>query len=131
MDHSTEQPIAIESRRSDQRQKLDAAYTWVRVRRAGQRYFRLTGHAYDISNSGMRFELDEALDPGEHVDVELMLPRAGTKRIRGKGTIVRLHDPDEVGPIRMGLRFREMHQKADQARLERYLLQTQQMREAA
>ncbi len=123
--------LTPDSGRVAPRYKLDAAYTWVRVRRQGQRYFRLTGHAYDVSSSGMRFELDEALTPGQTVDVELMLPRSGTKRIRATGSIVRLHDPDEVGPIRMGLQFSEMRQDADRQRLERYLSQIQHLQNAA
>ena len=40
------------------------------------------GHVYDISESGVRIELDDALDPGETVSLHLDLPapRARSRR---------------------------------------------------
>ncbi len=103
------------------RKPLPAGYADVRVRRAGQPHFQLTGHAYDISRGGVRFELDEPLECGEQVEIEVRLPEARRRPIRARGVMVRLHEADEVGPVRMGLQFTALDSSADRAALDRYL----------
>ncbi len=50
-------------------------YTEVIVQRiAAGRMAELTGHAYDISEGGLRVELDGRLEIGEHVNLTLILP---------------------------------------------------------
>ncbi len=93
-----------DDRRRHERTSLPAAYTRVLVRRPGRSRFSLAGHAYDISAGGIRFELDKPLPVGEEVDVKLKLPGVDTP-LRAHGTVIRFHDPDEVGPVRMGLKF--------------------------
>lgn len=34
----------------------------------------ITGHAYDISEAGMRIELDGSTDPGDHLTISVALP---------------------------------------------------------
>lgn len=111
---------------TDQRQHprypLPAAYTPIQVRRAGEPDYAHEGHAYDISMGGVRFELDAPLEAGEHVDLAITLPGRAAGKVHAHGVMVRLHDPDEVGPVRMGLSFDGLASEADRRELERFLL---------
>lgn len=113
-------PMRLDQRRHVRR-KLDAPYTDIRVRRMGQGFAMLEGHAYDISLGGIRIELDDPLLAGEFVDMEVRLPKMHETPIRVAGRIVRFCDPGEVGPIRMGVMFNEFHTAEDRARLARHL----------
>jgi c-di-GMP-binding flagellar brake protein YcgR len=81
------------------------------------------GHIYDISMGGIRFELDDAMDAGTPVEVEMHLPTGNVeaKPIHAHGKVVRFHDPDEVGPIRMGLAFTGLPTAADRRALAGFL----------
>jgi c-di-GMP-binding flagellar brake protein YcgR len=104
------------------RLKLPAMYTLIRVRPEGQERYCWTGYIYDISASGMRFELDAALEAGTHVEVRAMLPGSQQVTIQASGTVVRQHDDaDERGPIRMGLKFERFVRHADRTRLIDYI----------
>ena len=97
-------------------------YTVVRVRPRGDKRYRWTGFAYDISNTGMRFELDEALEPGSHLEVRVMLPGSPPSTFRATGRVIRMHDdPDEPGPVRMGMHFETFRLAADRKHLAGYL----------
>ena len=110
-----------ESRRAS-RVALPAMYTVVRVRPRDSQRYRWTGFAYDISNSGMRFELDESLPLGTELDVRVMLPGSAPTTFHASGQVVRLHDdPDEPGPVRMGLHFDDFRQPSDRDRLIGYV----------
>ncbi len=108
--------------RSNPRLRLPAMYTLLRVRHVGDPRYRWTGHIYDISNSGMRFELDAPLPAGTQVEVRGMLP--GIHQVvtfHATGRIVRLHDDQEVGPIRMGMTFTRFNHDIDRQRLNIYI----------
>ena len=61
------------------------------------------GHAYDVSESGLRLELDSALPVGTPVDVELHMPGLGSA-IHLVGRVARVFDEiDDPGPRRMGM----------------------------
>lgn len=109
--------------RSHPRLKLPPMYTLVRARLAGAPQYRWTGHIYDISASGMRFELDEALDMGETLEVRGMLPGAHHTTFRAVGRVVRLHDDEDdgPGPVRMGMHFDRFETESDARRLSDYL----------
>lgn len=108
--------------RSASRVTLPAMYTVVRVRPPGSGRYRWTGFAYDISSTGMRFELDESLPQGTDLEVRVMLPGSTPTHIHLTGQVVRIHDdPDEPGPVRMGMRFDDFRQTADRDRLSGYL----------
>ena len=114
-------PPSIDVRRAP-RLTLAAMYTLVHVRPAGTSRYPWAGHIYDISASGMRFELDEALEPGTHVDITATLPGPDHPTITATGRIVRLHgDSDEPGPVRMGMTFERFSHTADRLRLAHYL----------
>ena len=120
MDHTTAQ-FTFNSRRAP-RLKLPAMYTLVRVRPVGERAYPWTGYIYDVSQHGMRFELDEALEPGTRVDVRAVLPGGRPVTFRATGRVVRLHDDaDDPGPIRMGMAFEAFDEDADAVQLDGYL----------
>jgi hypothetical protein len=96
---------ARDSRQSP-RLHLPPMYTVIRVRPQGAQKFVWTGHIYDISAEGMRFELDEPLPEGAAVEVRAMLPGTVATTVCGAGHIVRRHDDDaDPGPVRMGFAF--------------------------
>jgi hypothetical protein len=79
------------------------------------------GHIYDISEGGVRFELDEPLPEGKRVGVEIHLPGCRTL-IRAYGKIVRVNDAaDDPGPRRMALRFDTFVDEESKSALRRYL----------
>lgn len=118
----TTQAGAATDTRQFPRLKLPAMYTLIRVKPTGDERFRWTGYIYDISASGMRFELDQALDPGTEVEVRAMLPGAFHTTFHAVGKVVRLHDDaEDRGPMRMGLVFEKFTHHADRRRLHEYL----------
>ena len=112
---------------SDSRQlprlKLPAMYTLVRVRPAGEEKYTWSGFIYDISEGGMRFEIDDAIEPGTKIEVRAMLPGATHVTFEASGTVVRIHDDDDnyFGPTRMGLIFDEFKTENDHMRLNQYI----------
>lgn len=106
-------------------------YTLVRVRHASHEHFQWTGHVYDVSAGGMRFELDHALEPGTPIVVRAMLPGATHTVFEAAGRVIRLHDADEVGPVRMGMVFETFADANDQTNLDGYLETAFSMRRAA
>lgn len=106
------------------RYKLPAMYTLIRVRPAGTQRYRWTGYVYDISTSGMRFEIDRALAPDMQVEIHAMLPGKEQMTFQATGHIVRLHDDDYApGPKRMGMSFDSFAFGGDEQRLSGYLQQ--------
>ena len=87
--------------------QVPAGYCEVRVRTGPTRATEQVGHCYNLSASGIRFELDRPLPCGEEVAVELFIPKPWGFTVRASGQIVRYHEPDETGPVRMGLIFTE------------------------
>ncbi len=108
--------------RKDPRLKLPPMYTLIRVRPKGSKRYSWAGHIYDISTSGIRFELDAPLDPGTAVEARAILPGKNPTTVDVSGHVVRLHDDShEQGPARMGLAIDRFHHPADRQRLLRYL----------
>ncbi|MEX0652839.1 MAG: PilZ domain-containing protein [Phycisphaeraceae bacterium] len=119
-------PLArIAEHRAQPRLKVPAMYTLLRARLTGDERYRWTGYIYDISLDGMRFELDEAVEPGTELEFRAMLPGQSQVMFRAAGRIVRLHDhePDErtQGPVRMGMHFDRFVSLIDHRRLRDYL----------
>lgn len=103
---------------------LPPMYTLVRARLLGEERYRWTGHAYDVSRSGIRFELDEALAPGTELELRVMLPSGHDHpTFKATGRVVRIHDDEEdrLGPVRMGLTFGSFASSLDRQTLENYL----------
>ncbi|MFA9477318.1 PilZ domain-containing protein [Phycisphaerales bacterium AB-hyl4] len=104
------------------RLKVPAMYTLMRARLVGDDRYRWTGHIYDISMGGMRFELDELVEPGTEIEFRAMLPGQSQVMFRAVGRVVRLHEPDATeGPVRMGMQFDRFTSMIDQRRLRDYL----------
>lgn len=104
-------------RRRHPRFTVDPMYSAVSVVRRGQRE---EGHVYDVSLSGMRFELDRPARRGSTLDVEVSLPGC-EDAIRAKARVVRVFDEvDDPGPRRMAVEF-ETFSAGSRAILERYL----------
>lgn len=119
-----ETPVSEQTfnRRRFERFSLPVGYTAVTVQRSSADAATiLTGHAYDISESGVRFELDEALDEGENVAASIMLP-CENSAVLVNARVVWLNDSmDDPGPRRMALDFESFASVGDRTRLVNYL----------
>lgn len=103
------------------RLKLPVGYAAIRARRDGRRTFALSGHAYDLSWGGLRFELDEPIAVGEPLEVELDLPGDSAHPVRLRVVCVRHPDPDEVGPARIAAAIVALPSEVDRQTLANYL----------
>jgi hypothetical protein len=125
-------------RRECERFTVSPMYTPVRVRLEGETEFARDGHAYDISESGLRFELDHPVEAGTPMTVELELPRAGlwASTDDGPGRTIELKanvvwcDTEEPGPARMAASVTEFIREGDKPRLMRLLTSGQFLRAA-
>jgi hypothetical protein len=111
-------------RRIHARYRLLPMYSPVSVRPLNDGHVAYIGHAYDVGEGGIRFELDRAIPPGTPVLIEFRLPGQGRPEDDGPndcmhavGSIVRLFDEDEVEPFRMAACFTRFMQRGDQERL--------------
>lgn len=105
-------------RREHQRYVLPAMYSPVWVRELDTERFVMSGHAYDLSRGGMRFELSDPIAPGTRVAVKIglgegwgtgsgrdvSLPRAA----HAMATVIWVEEDDLewAGPVRMACAFR-------------------------
>ena len=124
-------PESTIDQRQYQRFTLAPMYSSVIARRVGSEDVKdLHGHAYDVSEAGVRFELDEAIDPGESIAVDITLP--GTQSAVGAtGDVVWVNDEtDDPGPRRLAIHFTEFHSDEDRFRLLNYLSSAQVRRAA-
>lgn len=106
-----------DEQRQNTRHKVNAPYTDVTIFRDTKDAPKLKGHAYDVSLGGIRIELDAPLEAGEYVRVDLRLPRFHDQPIKVAGRAIRFCDPDELGPIRMGIMFTQFDSLADYEKL--------------
>lgn len=108
------------NRRRFERFRLPTGYTPIVVRPLGGERGRLDGHAYDISEGGVRFELDRPVPAGTVVAMRIVLPApaAPSKAVFAFGNVVWLNDdPDEPGPVRMAAVFTRFPHAEDRERL--------------
>ena len=110
-----------ENRRQFERFTLAPAYTEVQVRVPGKPE-PMEGHAYDISEGGIRMELDEPIEPGTSVVVEVKLPAGRIKGAKvedmlARGTIMWADDDGVRGPVRMGVLIEDFASNVDRDRL--------------
>ena len=111
-----------QNRRRFERFTLRPMYTVVSVRPlAGGD--ALEGHAYDVGEGGLRFELDSAIKPGAAVEITLTLPagRGEAEPIQVRGNIIWADDDGVAGPVRMAAAFTAFAGTADRERLLRQL----------
>ncbi|MEM1166210.1 MAG: PilZ domain-containing protein [Planctomycetota bacterium] len=115
-------------RRQHTRYALPSMYTDVAARTLEENTFDRSGHAYDLSLGGMRFELDRPLEPGSEIGVRIKLPAYGLsfaerRPIFAMARVVWVNEDDleQGGPIRMACVFRAFMQPGDRERIERAL----------
>lgn len=106
-----------DSRSSENRQherfRVAPMYTPVTLRTIDNPNRAYEGHAYNVSEGGLQFELDEAIDAGTPVTIELTLPLGEGEVWDGvsdlpvvtiQGNVV-WTDEEEPGPVRMAMIF--------------------------
>ncbi|MHC4995965.1 MAG: PilZ domain-containing protein [Planctomycetota bacterium] len=108
-------------KRGAPRYDLPAPYTAVRVKREGRQRYSQTGHAYDISASGLRMELDVSLEAGETIEVTVELPGYLRRKVVAIGRVIRLADDEIYGPVRMGVAFQQILEPTDLSDFENYV----------
>jgi hypothetical protein len=113
----------VSDQRTQPRVKVPAMYTLLRARVLGSNRYNWTGHIYDVSIDGLRFELDMPVEPGTQLEIRGMLPGSGHTTFRAVGRVTRLHtDPEhEPGPAIMGLQFESFQSPMDRHRLAQYI----------
>jgi len=100
-------------------------YTEVEVRALDCEKFEWKGHAYDISEGGMRFELDRSIKTGTEIALRIQLPgaqhlpAAERRPVYAFANVVWIEeeDVDQAGPVRMACVFRNFVQPGDEERL--------------
>ncbi len=115
--------INEDNRRAADRFAPKAGYTRVVIAPAPQNSepLEFEGHAYDVSVNGLRFELDEPLEEGSSVGIEIHLPGL-LGSIRTRGRVVRIFDEDgDHGPRRMAATFQSFDTPLDASRLTTHL----------
>ncbi len=113
------------NRRRFERFALKPMYTPVTVRRLDGEGTALDGHAYDISEGGIRFELDAPIPSGTPVTMQVVLP-AGQGNVHAEdesgrtvlvlGNVIWL-DQSEPGPVQMALAITRFARLGDRDRL--------------
>lgn len=122
----------ISERRRHERFKLVPMYCPVVAKIEDHGNVRLQfGHAYDISEAGVRIELDEALQPGTIINLDLQLD-GGSFCFSVTGAVVWVNDEaDDPGPRRMAVEFVSFSNDLDRLRFIGYLGNTLGVRCAA
>lgn len=115
-------PAFGREQRQHPRIKVPAMYTLLRARVVGSSRYTWTGHIYDVSLSGIRFELDMPVEVGTELELRGMLPGGEHTTFRVIGKVARLHsDDDQPGPAVMGLEFESFRSPMDRHRLSQYI----------
>lgn len=112
-------------RRAFPRYLLPSMYTNIAVRPLESDEFCWEGHAYDISQGGMRFEVDHPIPAGTPVAIRIELPGASSLRVADRKPVyvfanvvwIEEEDIDAAGPVRMACVFKRFVQPGDQERL--------------
>ena len=116
-------------RRRHPRFACTPSYTPARLRLMHEETFARSGHVYDISEGGLRFEMDVAIEPGTPVALEIMLPdmpgMLHTNDGPGRAVFVLGNviwcDTEEPGPAQMALVTTRYARAGDKERLVRRL----------
>jgi hypothetical protein len=117
----------LNDRRQHTRFAMQPMYSRVVVQPLDAPQRLLEGHAYDISEGGVRFELDEALEAGTRIAIRIDVPQTWSERSTQRRTIfafanlVWVEDPDAIGPASMAAVFTQFSRSDDEALLRRRL----------
>ncbi len=111
---------------------LSPAYHGVTVQQQDSESARMIeGHVCDLSSTGTRIELDEALEPGAKIGICINLPGTGCDLI-ASGRVVRIFDTDDdPGTRRHGIEFTRFLNDSHRRMLQRYVHATNPIRHAA
>jgi c-di-GMP-binding flagellar brake protein YcgR len=113
---------AVQNRREFDRFSLPPMYTHVVVRRGnGMQVETLSGHAYDVSEGGLRLEVDEELTPGELLSLHIGLPGEDVDVFASARVVWTSEPDDDPGPRRSAVKFADFSTKDDRRRLVRFL----------
>ena len=111
-------------RRSFPRFQLEPMYTPLAIGDLGEQSpLSNEGHAYDISEGGVRFEAEQPIPPGSTVQMRITLPNLSEHDLESNRTVlvtanvVWLEDEDEPGPYKMAAIFRSFARVGDRERL--------------
>lgn len=112
-------------RRQHPRYVLPSMYTEVALRPLRSNTFDFSGHAYDLSIGGMRFEMDRPVEPASDVAVKIILPTALGAVLTAPRAIfamarvvwVNMDDVEMGGPVRMACVFRRFTRPGDEERI--------------
>ncbi|MBT8487051.1 MAG: hypothetical protein HKO59_09865 [Phycisphaerales bacterium] len=113
--------VPVFEQRRCERFRLEPMYTSVCLQEVAESGPPRDGHAYDISESGVRLEIDEPPAVGAFVQVDLNLP-ADPQPIAASGRVVWTNDEDDdPAARRMAVRFESFATDSDRVRLNRFL----------
>ncbi len=111
------------NRRQFERFALAPMYTPINARLLENEEYTLEGHAYNISEGGVQFELDHPIAPGTPVALQITLPTGTDSADIGPGRSVFVFanivwiDEEEPGPVRMAAVFTRFARLGDRERL--------------
>jgi c-di-GMP-binding flagellar brake protein YcgR len=114
--------LELKNRRQHERVSVAPMYTHVGVTVTGSDDV-MEGHSYDVSEGGVQIELDDAIEPGTQVSIQLVLPLIERIRLADEERIVRVIgnvvwvDSSEPGPVRLAVVFTRFASEADRGRL--------------
>jgi len=112
---------SMNNRRRYDRFLLPVGYTPVQVHCGAGDESAIEGHAYDISEGGICFEVDKALTPGQRVGLTITVPGGHlggeSTSAFAVATVVRVTDEDEPGPIQHAAAFLSFPQQKERRTL--------------
>ena len=123
------------NRRQHERFLLEPGYTGAAVRvHPDEDVFTREGHVYDISEAGVCFEMDQAIEPGSTVSMRVDLPMNAKDLGPGRsvfltGNIVWC-DADEMGAVRIAMAITRFDREGDKGRMMRALTGNRYLRAA-
>jgi hypothetical protein len=116
------------NRRQHQRFAMRPMYTPILVRLLDNDSFSLEGHAYNVSEGGVQFELDHPVAPGTPIALQITIPvpddapnqhwdgRGPGRSVFAIGNVVWLDD-SEPGPVRLAATITRFCRTCDRERL--------------
>ena len=123
------------NRRTHERFLLQPGYTSAAVRlHPDETAFTLEGHVYDISEGGIRFELDRPIEPGTTVSLRIDLPSNTGDLGPGRSVFVTGNiiwcDLEEPGASKMALAITRFDREGDKGRMLKALTSKRYLRAA-